>query len=328
MHYTEFLDNDQPEFLGVPLISFNFEENNKLGQKPHTSTSSEINFINFISPINYNNEKEDNYQTSFNNDDRVFSIEGSNTNFLNLSSTISNSQLKEIKDIDLRTIRFIKEKKDKKGLIFDVKRDNKNIGRIKKNSNLIGKHDKFSEDNIIRKFKGRFHEKCRIYINNEYKRYLLNHKHDIKKVNDLLQRISPKISRKIKKEDNLKWLKMNLKQVFSENVSEKCSLYPADYNKNNISKLYEENEAKDVINILNKPVKEMLGYFINNNEIPGFDTLDKDILELENKMKNDNERKINNYIDKYRRTSKNFESIFINKSSRNNKQNDIYKTKI
>ena len=319
MHYYEFIDIDQAEFLGVPLISFNFEENIKLRKKPHTSTNSELNFINFINPINYNNENEDNIQTSFNNDDRVFSIEASNTNFLNLSSTISNSQLKEIKDIDPRTIGFTKEKKYKKGLIFKVKRDNKNIGRIKKNSNLIGKHDKFSEDNIIRKFKGRFHEKCRIYINNEYKRYLLNHKHDIKKVNDLLQRISPKISRKIKKEDNLKWLEMNLKQVFSENVSEKCSLYPADYNKNNISKLYEENEAKEVINILNKPVKEMLGYFINNNEIPGFDTLDKDTIELENKMKNNNEERINKYIDKYRRTSKNFESIFINKSSRNNK---------
>ena len=96
-------------------------------------------------------------------------------------------------------------------------------------------------------------------------------------------------------------------------------MYPADYNKNNICKLYEENEAKNVIDILNKPVREMLGYFINNVEIPGFDTLDKDIKELENKMKKDNERKINNYIDTYRRTSKNFESIFINKSSRNNK---------
>ena len=319
MHYTEFLDNDQAEFLGVPLISFNFEENNKLGKKPHASANSDLNFINFVNPMNHISENEDNIQTSFNNDTRIFSIEASNTNFLNLISTISNSQLKEIKDTNLRTIRFIKKNKDKKELIFDVKRDNKNIGRIKKNSNLIGKHDKFSEDNIIRKFKGRFHEKCRIYINNEYKRYLLNHKHDIKKVNDLLQRISPKISRKIKKEDNLKWLEMNLKQVFSQNVSEKCSLYPTDYNKNNISKLYEENEAKDVINILNKPVKEMLGYFINNIEIPGFDTLDKDIIELENKMKIDNEEKINNYINKYIRTSKNFESIFINKSSRNNK---------
>ena len=66
-------------------------------------------------------------------------------------------------------------------------------------------------------------------------------------------------------------------------------------------------------------VKEMLGYFINNNEIPGFDTLDKDTIELENKMKNNNEERINKYINKYRRTSKNFESIFINKSSRNNK---------
>ena len=50
------------------------------------------------------------------------------------------------------------------------------IGRIRKNTNFIGKHNKFSEDNIIRKIKGRFHEKCRIYINKEYKRFILSKK--------------------------------------------------------------------------------------------------------------------------------------------------------
>ena len=323
MSHIEFLDNDQTELLGSPTITFDFVENIQCGQKNTQNFETNLNTINFIHTTNNINENKSNniHGENNNNINQLLKDNGGNSNkiYFNLSSKTSNSKLRKIQELSLNPVKLTKEKKKKTEIIFDIKRDNKNIGRIKKNSNLIGKHDKFSQDNIIRKFKGRFHEKCRIYINNEYKRYLLNHKHDIKKINDLLQRISPKISRKIKKEDNLKWLEMKLKQVFSENVSEKCSLYPADYNKNNISKLYEENEAKNVIDILNKPVKEMLGYFINNVEIPGFDTLDKDIKELENKMKKDNERKINNYIDTYRRTSKNFESIFINKSSRTNK---------
>ena len=45
---------------------------------------------------------------------------------------------------------------------------NKKIGRIKKNSGLVGKHNKLSEDNIIRKVKRRFHKNARLYINREY----------------------------------------------------------------------------------------------------------------------------------------------------------------
>ena len=46
----------------------------------------------------------------------------------------------------------------------------------------------------------------------------------------LLQRLNPKVSRKIKKNLNLEWLQSKLYQVFSEKVSEKCSSYNEDYN--------------------------------------------------------------------------------------------------
>ncbi len=324
MSHIESLDNDQ-EYSVNPTISFNFIENLVCPQNNKISSNCDnnSNIVDFGSTINYINEKEEgNNELSFNNDNNSLNktkIGTPNTNYINLSSTISFSKSKQIKDIELNLIRFNTSKENNKEKIFRITKDNKNIGRIKKNSNLIGKHDKFSEDNIIRKFKGRFHEKCRIYINNEYKRYLLNHKRDIKNKTDLLQRISPKISRKIKKEENLKWLEMKLKQVFSENVSQKCSLYPADYNKKNISKLFQENKAQNVINVLNRPIKEMLGYFINNIEIPGFDTLNKDIIELEEKMKNNNEEKRDKYLAKYKKTTENFEYIFINKNARNNK---------
>ena len=51
--------------------------------------------------------------------------------------------------------------------IFKIIKINKKIGRIKSNSTLKGFHNKLSQDNIIRKIKGRFHEKLRLYINEE-----------------------------------------------------------------------------------------------------------------------------------------------------------------
>ena len=45
-------------------------------------------------------------------------------------------------------------------------------------------HTKLSEDNIIRKIKRRFQENIRLYINNEYKKYLLNKTFQKKKINN------------------------------------------------------------------------------------------------------------------------------------------------
>ena len=229
------------------------------------------------------------------------------------NSTLLNSDSKQYKDINLKTFKYIKQR------VFKILKDNNtNKGRIKKNSKYIGIHNKFSQDNIIRKIKGRFQEKCRIYINNEYKNFLRNNEHTTK-VNNLLQRINPKVSRKIQRDENLKWLNSKLYEVFSENVSEKCSLYEFDYNKKQIEKLYKENKATNVINILNKSVKYMFDAFIQNLNIPGFNTLNDDINELEAKMKKENEDDIKKCLYKYRTTAQNLESIFIHKNSRNNK---------
>jgi hypothetical protein len=58
--------------------------------------------------------------------------------------------------------------------IFKIVKINKKIGRIKKDSALKGIHNKVSQDNIIRKIKRRFHENLRLYINKEYKKYIIN----------------------------------------------------------------------------------------------------------------------------------------------------------
>ena len=135
--------------------------------------------------------------------------------------------------------------------------------------------------------------------------------------NNWLKKISPKVSRKIKKEDNLKWFKSKLHQVFSELVSVKCSLYLSDYNKKEFQKLYEEKKANNVIIILNKSVREMFDAYILKKNIPGLSNLYNDLKELREKMEQNNEENIEKYLNKYKNTALNLERIFIKKSSRN-----------
>ena len=307
--------------------SFNASINNSIILD--SNDNMKFNLLEKDKHFNINSGNEMKFLTSFNNNNLLNTaipktIENNNAfddlrsneeNIINFDSINKKINTNIIKDINLKSI---EHKKFKKERIFKIGKKNKNIGRIKKNTNLIGKHNKFCEDNIIRKMKGRFLEKCRIYINNEYKKFLLNNKHEIQKENDFLQRITPKLSRKIKKDDNLSWLNSKLYQVYSENLSEKCSLYDPEYNKKKIKKLYEENKAKNVIDILNKPVKEIFKAFILNTKIPGFETLNDDLKELKLKMEKDNQENIEQYLYKYRNIALNFESIFINKTSRTN----------
>ena len=275
----------------------NYPENeNKICSSPDLSKSPINNKIS-INNLSIISSKNDNHINDINNIISTFSYDG----------------IKLFQDMKMETF------KSDDNRIFQILKDNKNKGRIKKNSNLIGKHNKFSEDNIIRKFKGRFQEKLRIYINYEYKKYLLNQNQKVKKMKDLIQRITPKISRIIKKKDNLEWLKKKLYQVFSENVSDKCTLYNREYNKYEINKIFKENKATNVINILNKSIEEMLYKFVNNIKVDGLETLDDDMISLKEKLIKENEDNINEYLKKYKNIAMNFEKIFINKSERNDK---------
>jgi hypothetical protein len=295
LYLEENIENTK-KTINIYKITNNTENENKICSSPDLSKSPINNKIS-INNLSIISSKNDNYLNDINN----------------LISTFSYDGMKLFQDMKMETF------KSDDNRIFQIFKDNKNKGRIKKNSNLIGKHNKFSEDNIIRKFKGRFQEKLRIYINYEYKKYLLNQNQEVKKMKDLIQRITPKISRIIKKKDNLEWLKKKLYQVFSENVSDKCTLYNREYNKHEINKIFKENKATNVINILNKSIGEMLYKFVNNIKVDGLETLDDDMIALKEKLIKENEDNINEYLKKYKNIAMNFEKIFINKSERNDK---------
>jgi hypothetical protein len=263
------------------------------------------------------NEDDDSYEF-----DTIYNINPSYmSNGFDINNISSNNTSNDYKAIDEREFRnpFIKQETatnlTKKKKIFEIYKMNKRIGRIKKNSGYIGKHNKLSEDNVIRKIKRRFLENVRIYINKEYKKYYLKKKINVDN-NNWIKKISPKFYGQIKKIDNIKWFNSKIFEVFSENLSLRYSSHSLDSNKQNILKFLSSNESSTLKDILNTKVEILFSQYIENVKIEGFKTLNDDIKELEKQMKDSGQDNIVKYLKKYEDTAKNLKYIFNKKIER------------
>ena len=174
-----------------------------------------------------------------------------------------------------------------KNKIFDIKKVSKRIGRRKHDKPELYKyeavHTKYRQDNIIQKIK--------IHFINSKKR--------------LLQKIKPNFTKIWRKKGNQEFLEKKLKDVFSEELSERCSTFhdKKNYNKEQIEKLYEKNKAKNVINILDKSLKEMYRiYIMENNGMKEYN-LKYDLIQIE--QKNGKE-----YAQEYNKKAMDFLNLF------------------
>ena len=140
-----------------------------------------------------------------------------------------------------------------------------------------------------------------------------------KKYYKLVKKINPQVSRKIRKEYNLKWFESKIFEIFSENISKRYSAYIPDLNKKKISRLMKLNEATNVIDLLNTNIEVLFNKYINNEKIDGFKTLKDDIDELKKDMEKTNQENIKEYLNKYEYIAKNMKNIFIKKNTRNYK---------
>ena len=188
--------------------------------------------------------------------------------------------------------------------IFDIKKVSKRIGRRKHDKPELYKyeavHTKYRQDNIIQKIKIHFINSTMDLINRKYNEYL-----NIDSKKRLLQKIKPNFTKIWKKKGNQEFLEKKLKDVFSEELSERCSTFhdKKNYNKEQIEKLYEKNKAKNVINILDKSLKEMYRiYIMENNEMNGYN-LKYDLIQIE--QKNGKE-----YAQEYNKKAMDFLNLF------------------
>lgn len=211
-------------------------------------------------------------------------------------------------------------KTQKKNIIFKIIRikRKKKLGRIKNNlkNQYRGKHSKFTEDNIITKIKGSFIEKTRKYINRVYGLSMTKHEHKkIKK--KFLEKITRREIIKISKEKNMKFFQSKLKDIFSSDVSPKCTLHKPDYNKQNIDEIFKIHEtAKEIIDILDKKISEFYYFYSKDIDIEGFETLKDDLKKLREDMEKRKENNIEEYLNKYKEIAQNLETITLKKRSR------------
>ena len=325
--YNHFLDDNilkkhfliQNQKLDFSFSSDDFDIESSYQNINQTSSEKELmknkfyndNIILNLTELTPNNK---------NNFDKI-----SESNFNPFFSTTTDNNISFIFDditFPLNKIKFDNDE-TKKWKIFKIIKANNKKGRMKKNSVIKGNHNNFSQDNIIRKIKARFLEKLRKYLNSEYQSYLFKKNFKKHKNNNWLKKINPKMSREIRKEDNLKWFDAKIWEIFSENISERYSNSSVDLNKRKIKRIYIIKEAKNIINILNSKVEFYFDKYVNDEQIEGFKTLKDELKELEVRMKKTNQENIEEYLEKYKFTAINMKDIFLNKISRknNNKKN-------
>ena len=265
-------------------------------------------FLNDNLNSNFFNENDnENYNNQYIHENFFFSQE-----YLECEINYSNSSIEErnteiyTKDLNKKkkttTIRndlnsFDKNKEKEKMPIFEIKKENKNFNRVNdtnvnkrgrrnKGNNLpFTKNSKKRPDNIIQKIKRKFTWSTMKTINRAYNLYRT---HKNLKSMRLLQKIRPIFSKIIKFEDNLKYMKKTVREMFSEKLSERCIKFDNNYNKVTIDKVYEMNEAKEVIKILNYTIEEIYKIYIGKSDekIPEYG-LEYDLKEIEEKESKD-----------------------------------------
>ena len=153
----------------------------------------------------------------------------------------------------------------------------KNLGRKRKNSNKKGIHNKYSEDNIIRKIKSNLLKILLKFINNFiYKEYEGN----IGK--GIFQKKLLKMNQKqiLDSKDNKNFLVKNLGLIFSNDISGKYSSGELEFNKNLIKELlneYDEKKRKKFTNLFDLTFLDCLLHFRGDKKIEllqGLETLE------------------------------------------------------
>ena len=141
-------------------------------------------------------------------------------------------------------------------------KENKILGRKTKNSDKEGRHNKFSDDNLVRKVKCTLLDIITIFINSLLKEIDKN-KTDNSKKRELLKMNQGQIVSS-KADYNKEFLKKPLKDILSDKISTKYTKYDPLHNKNIIdSLLNDENEELRLLfyNIFNMTFLDCLEHF-------------------------------------------------------------------
>ena len=171
----------------------------------------------------------------------------------------------------------------------------KKIGRKRKNDNSFSNHNKDSHDNIVKKIKAKILGYLLIFVNSILKSVLEENKIKyyislIKKVQydkdliieDLIKDLDyNKIVNETKREKNLNFLKLPLKDFLSNEISPKFSTYSRDSNKKVINEIIKTEKDNKIISfILNDlTLGNYIDIFLYKKELQDFGKLDEEDID-------------------------------------------------
>ena len=250
------------------------EEEKQESEKEKVETSQERD--KDLPPIQYDYDKINKIFSKININYMIKDSFKMNDNLLDLENKMSDATFKSPK----------KRNRDKKPELNEII---KKPGRKKKNDPEKGLHNKNSQDNIIKKIKSKLLYYLIEFINNILNSFLDNNKiisyikimKDIKnekepEIEKLIKDLDYKIINETKKEKNLEYLKMPLKDFLSQDISPKFSTYSADSNKKIIEKILEnEKDNQIIVFIFNLTLGDWYDIFTFKKELSDFGILDQ-----------------------------------------------------
>jgi hypothetical protein len=194
-------------------------------------------------------------------------------------------------------------------------KEKKSLGRKKKSLEGLGEHNRFSDDNLIRKCKHVILDSVLIFINRKIKMLYLGINNKLLKQKKLFKlKQNHSISSRVNY--NKCFLNKTLKLIFSEDISSKYKRYSPSHNKDVIESLI--NEKDEIIksqfnSIFNLTFSDCLKHFRGSDVIEEL----KGLNQLEDYIKR---VKINNNEEEYFNIFKffiyNFERIIMEKKVR------------
>jgi len=230
----------------------------------------------------------------------------------------------------------------------DIECIKKILGRKRKDDTTVGERTKYSSYNIIKKIKNKIIHNILMLVNRVIKslytkeqiNQILNELHlpEIKsylKPIEVIKKIEhKKFANETKRDENIKFLNKNIKDLFSNNVSGKFKALPSNSNELIISRLLQDEDNKDIFDFIfneltvwdfldiftkKTELKSLPKISLNNKEIEIIEeSLEKiDSLLLKVLEEYDNDR---NYYHCFTILIYNFKEYLDNKESRNKKK--------
>ena len=302
---NENYNYDEESILPIEIFQKMFSEKNNQEYLEEIENIKEEKIIN-NDKINKKNEgnENSNIQIIINNDKK--------TNISNFPSFIYSKNKNDINS----KIEILKHNNNifNNTKVFGIVSNKVSLGRKRKDiiREIVG-HDKFSDDNLIRKVKCTLIDILSSLINKLLDKFYNNNFGKKENKKELLKMNQNQITSS-KTEYNRNFLSKTLKDIFSHRISTKYTKYSPEHNKNVINQVLNEKNRdikKKFENIFNLSFLDCLEHFRGTKYIKELEGM-TNLIEYCNKFENEPD-----YICQFKYFVNNFEKIIFTKKLRN-----------